>query len=70
MSDFENITIEDGFDKLNTIINQMEDGEVSLEESFKLYNEGIKLIKACNDKIDYVEKQIKLIGKDGEEDDI
>ena len=70
MSNIEEMTIEDGFDKLNNIIERMEDGEVSLEESFELYNEGVKLIKACNDKIDYVEKQIKLIGKDGEENDI
>ena len=70
MSDIENITIEEGFDKLNDIIGKMEEQDVTLEDSFKLYNEGINLIKICNEKIDYVEKQIKIIGKDGEEDDI
>jgi exodeoxyribonuclease VII small subunit len=68
MSEFENISIEEGFDKLNDIIGKMEDGEVSLDESFKLYNEGINLVKICNDKIDFVEKQIKLLEKDGEDD--
>ncbi|MCR5837138.1 MAG: exodeoxyribonuclease VII small subunit [Lachnospiraceae bacterium] len=68
MSEIENITIEEGFDKLNDIIGKMEDGEVSLDESFKLYNEGINLVKICNDKIDFVEKQIKLLEKDGEDD--
>jgi exodeoxyribonuclease VII small subunit len=39
----------------------MESDEVSLEDSFALYKEGIELIKECNEKIEKVEKQIKLI---------
>lgn len=61
MSDKEKITIEEGFGKLEEIINQMEQEEVSLEDSFELYNQGIKLVKECNEKIDLVEKQIKII---------
>lgn len=61
MSDKEKMSIEEGFDKLEGIIRQMEQDEVSLEDSFALYQQGIALVKACNDKIDLVEKQIKLI---------
>lgn len=57
----ENITIEEGFEKLEEIINQMEQDEVSLESSFALYQQGIALVKVCNEKIDLVEKQIKLV---------
>ena len=50
--------LEETFDKIETIIQSMEEGELSLEESFKLYHEGIKLVKKCNSQLDKVEKQI------------
>lgn len=61
MSNEEKITIEEGFDRLENIIRKLEQDEVSLEESFALYQRGVTLVKECNDKIDLVEKQIKLI---------
>lgn len=61
MNDKEKMTIEEGFDKLEGIIRQMEQDEVSLEDSFVLYQQGIELVKECNEKIDLVEKQIKLV---------
>lgn len=61
MSDKEKMTIEESFAKLEEIIGQMEQDEVSLEASFDLYNQGVKIVKECNEKIDTVEKQIKLI---------
>ena len=48
------------------IIEQMEQGELSLEESFKLYKEGVALVSSCNESIDKVEKEIKVIEDDGE----
>ena len=37
-------TLEQSFEKLEQIIGNLENGDVSLEDSFKLYNEGMKLI--------------------------
>lgn len=56
-----NKTIEENFNELNKIIEKMENEEVALEETFELYTEGLKLIKDCNNKIDKVEKKIKII---------
>ena len=53
--------LEESFGKLEELISQMESGNISLEESFKLYNEGIKLIKNCNSQLDKVEKQIVVL---------
>lgn len=58
--------LEDGLQKIEEIISKMDNDSISLEESFQLYNTGIKLCKQCNDKIDKVEKQLEIIG--GEED--
>ena len=53
--------LESSFKRLDEIIEKMEQGELSLEESFKLYKEGVELVGACNESIEKVEKEIKLI---------
>ena len=61
-------TIEENFTKLEEIIEKMESEDVTLETSFGLYSKGLKLIKDCNDKIDKVEKEMKVI-EGGSEDE-
>ena len=59
-------TLEEAFEQLETLIGQLEDGSVSLNEAFKMYNEGVKLIKNCNTQLDKIEKQIIIL--DSKED--
>ncbi len=54
-------TLEQSLDELNDIVEQMGKSDISLDEAFKLYHQGIKLCKTCNDKIDKVEKKIEII---------
>ena len=42
----------------------MEDSGLTLDERFALYKEGVKLIKYCSEKIDTVEKELKLVNDD------
>lgn len=51
---------------VESIIRQMEASDVSLEESFKLYQQGIEQLKACNEMLDAVEKQMLVIGQNGD----
>ena len=63
-------TLEQSFEKLEQIIGNLENGDVSLEDSFKLYNEGKKLIQNCNQQLDKVEKKIVVLNqKEGDEDE-
>lgn len=63
-------TLEQSFEKLEQIIGSLENGDVSLEDSFKLYNEGMKLIQNCNQQLDKVEKKIVVLNqKEGDEDE-
>lgn len=63
-------TLEQSFEKLEQIIGSLENGEVSLEDSFKLYNEGVKLIQNCSRQLDKVEKRIVVLNqKEGDEDE-
>lgn len=55
------ITLEQSFESLDGIIEQLQSGELTLEESFKKYEEGMKLIKNCNEAIDKVEKKLIVI---------
>ena len=47
----------------------LEQDDLSLEDSFKIYREGMKLIQTCNDKIDKVEKEVLKLGENGELDE-
>lgn len=57
-------SLEDTFDKLEDILGQMESGELTMNESFKKYKEGIELIKKCSLMIDKVEKEMIIINDD------
>lgn len=63
-------TLEENFDKLESVISQMESGGIGLDEAFRLYNEGIKLVKNCNMQLDKVEKQIVVLNSDNLNDNI
>jgi exodeoxyribonuclease VII small subunit len=58
---------EDALNKLEKIVSQLEAGEISLEESLKLFEEGIRLSRLCNQKLDEAEKKVEILlkGKDG-----
>ena len=60
-----NMTIEENFAKLEETLALLESEEVSLEEAFAAYSQGMKLLKICNDQIDKVEKQVLKLSEDG-----
>ena len=62
--------LEEAFDKLNIIIEELEKPDISLENSFSLYQEGMKILKASNDSIDKVEKELIILSENGETDEL
>ena len=59
-------SLEELFDNLQEVVDQLENEDVSLEESFRLYNEGMILLKKCNETIDTVEKKVLGLDENGE----
>ena len=57
--------LETAFDQIEQLLQKLQDGEVSLEESFRLYEQGMKLLQKCNENIDHVEKQMLQIDEEG-----
>ena len=62
-------TLEQSFERLEQIIEQMEKSDTTLDQSFKMYQEGMKLIVSCNTQLDKVKKQIIVLSGDGEQED-
>ena len=60
------MTLEQGFARLEELTKELESGDRTLEEMYALYKEGMDLAKECSRKIDTVEKKLLLINSDGE----
>ena len=67
--DGEKITLEQRFYNIEEILGQMENSEVSLNDSFELYKKGLTEIKEANQMLDMVEKEMILLSREGEVDD-
>lgn len=55
---------EDAFQKLEAIVKRLEDGNLSLEESLKAFEEGVRLSRFCSKKLDEAEKKVEILLKD------
>ncbi len=54
---------ETAIQKLEDIVSEMETGELSLDESVKKFEEGIKLSKVCSDKLNKAEEKVSMLAK-------
>ncbi len=61
-------SIEETFAELDEIMEKLESSETTLEESFSCYEKGMRLVQACSEKIDKVEKQMIMLQEGGEPD--
>ena len=57
------MTFEQALEKLETIVTEIEQGKVSLEESIEKYSEGTKLITKCRSILDQAEKKIAILSR-------
>ena len=60
------LKLEEALDRIDALLNQMGDKDASLEETFRLYQEGMRLLKNCSEQIDRVEKQMIQIDEEGQ----
>lgn len=59
-------TIEEGLQELDKIVERLESRDISLEDSFAMYQKGMEVLKQCSQKIDMVEKKMLQMNKDGD----
>ncbi len=58
------MTFEEALQRLEEVVNRLEEGNLPLEESLELFAEGIKLTKYCNRQLEEAEKRIGMILED------
>ena len=66
----EDISLEEALFQLEETVNQMQNEEVSLEESFLLYQKGMEYVKLCTETIDMVEKKVLMLNQEGNLDEL
>ncbi len=64
--DYSELSIEELFAGLENIAEMLESGEVPLEESFLLYEKGMRMLREANARIDLVEKKMLKVTAGGE----
>lgn len=58
------ISLEAALERLDTIVREMEAGELPLESLIAKYEEGIGLSKLCREKLEHAEERIRIISRD------
>jgi exodeoxyribonuclease VII small subunit len=57
---------EQALEELEKVVERLESGDLSLEDSLASFEEGVRLVKYCNQKLNEVERKIELLVKDKE----
>ena len=62
------VSFEDSMKKLEEVVGRLEGEEVSLEESLKLFEQGVKLMRFCHLRLSEVEEKVQTLVADDEEE--
>ncbi len=60
----EDIKFESAVKRLEEIVNKLEAGDLSLDDSIKLFEEGVRLYQVCVKRLDEAEKKVEILLKD------
>ena len=63
-------TIEEAFAQIEEIIGQLEKPDVTLDESFRLYQQGVGQVRACTALLDEIEKKMLILNAEGGLDEV
>lgn len=61
-----NKTFESSLMDLEKIVRELEQGDLSLEESLKLFEDGVKLSRECQERLNQAERRIEVLLKDSD----
>lgn len=60
------LSFEKALERLESIVEEMESGQLSLENALKKFEEGVKLSQLCTQKLNETEKKISLLMEQGD----
>ena len=56
-------SFEESLKQLETIVGQLERGDLPLEDSIKLFEEGVRLSSACKEQLDQAERKVQILAR-------
>lgn len=67
MADGEEVDFEGSLSRLETLVGELEAGELSLEDSLRTFEEGVRLVRLCSERLKSAELRIRQLeeGTDG-----
>ena len=67
-----NISFEEALSALEEIVRRLESSDTTLEDSLKSFEEAVKLVKICNEKLDNARSRVSMLveGEDGSVSDL
>lgn len=66
MNDLEKLSFEEAFRELEVTVQQLEEGDLLLEQAISLYERGMRLAQHCSDALDAAELRVQeLASRDG-----
>lgn len=65
----EELSVEEAFEQIRSLIGEMEQDGATLEKTFENYEKGIGMLRYCSEKIDRVEKKVQKLNEDGGTED-
>ena len=66
MSDDNSRSFESSLEKLERIVRELEQGELPLERSLELFEQGVKLSRECQDRLNQAERRIEILMRDSQ----
>lgn len=60
------VSFEQGLEELESVVKQLESGELPLEKSLELFERGMKLSEACRKQIEEAETRIEILTRKGD----
>jgi exodeoxyribonuclease VII small subunit len=61
------IPFETALEQLETIVRKLEEGDLPLDESLRMFEDGVRLARLCSGKLDAAERKIEILMKSSEE---
>ena len=63
------VTFEEALNMLQEAVNKLENGEIGLDDAFKMFEQGIKYAKICEEKLSSIEEKVAKIMKNGNKEE-
>lgn len=66
----EQMTLEEALNRLEEAVEKLQSEDISLEDSFQVYKEGMEYVKLCSQTIDEIEKKVLMLNQEGQLDEL